>query len=189
MKKSTLLLGVLSLAFLLFSACPMNAQIPSSRTRVVLFAFTNHIVEIDAENYASKSSIDMSTGDIVFTVPMAEFAFKNELMEKHYNSDEFMDTEQFPIAELKARVKNVGKINFYGDGVYEATVIGELTIKGVTHPITEKGTITVKDGLITTECDMTITLADYNITFTNNKLAQDLKKTVDVSVFAEYISE
>lgn len=189
MKKSGITFSALAITLLLFAYAPLSGKTSSSRSRLIIFAHTNHIVDIDAENYSSKSTIDMTNGEIEFSVPMQNFEFKNALMQTHYNRKEFMDTEQFPWTKFKAKIKNIDKINFYGDGVYQATVEGTLCIKGITKTIKEKGVITVKKGVITVESVITITLSDYKIIFADIPFASDIKKTVEVSMFAEYPAE
>ena len=107
-------------------------------------------------------------------------------MQKHYNSDKFLDTKQFPKAKLKGKITNLSDVNFKADGSYEATVEGELTLKGETKPVTEKGTITVKDGKVSVKSVFNITLADYGVEFLKGKPSENIAKTVEVTVVAEY---
>ena len=48
--------------------------------------------------------------------------------------------KKYPKAKLKAKITNIDEIDFAKDGTYNATVEGELTIKGITNKINEKGT-------------------------------------------------
>lgn len=68
--------------------------------------------------------IDMTT--LISTDLSGEYKGK---LEGHLKSDDFFSVEKFPTAQLVlTKVKSTGK------NAYEAT--GDLTIKGITHPIT-----------------------------------------------------
>lgn len=186
MKNSGITFSTLAITLLSFTFVPLSGKTPSSKTLIKFFSHTNHIVDIDAENYSSESTLDLTTGDIEFYVPMQDFEFKNAQMQRHYNRKEFMDTEHFPTTHFRAKIKAIDKIDFHKDGVYKVTVEGNMRIKGATKKIKEKGKITVKNGIITVESVITITFSDYKIIFWNNQLSADIQKKIKVSVFAEY---
>lgn len=77
-------------------------------------------------------------------------------------------------------------INFEKDGIYDTQVEGELTIKGITKPIEEKGTITVQNGKIKVATRLNIVLADYGITFSSGKPSTNIAKEIEVTVEGEY---
>lgn len=179
------------LATLLLSAAVSNGQTTkfvSSKTHIKFYSHTT-VEDIQANNYASVSAIDPSTGDVAFSVPMQGFEFEKALMQKHYNSEKFLDTKQFPKAKLKGKITNLSEIDFSKDGTYNALVEGELTIKGVTKPIKEKGTITIKGNIIIAASTFNIILADYGIAFEKGKPSTNIAKTVEVTVHAEYKPE
>jgi len=117
---------------------------------------------------------------------MQGFEFEKSLMQKHYNSDKFLDTKTHPKAKLKATILNLDQVNFSEDGSYSADVEGELTIKDVTKPIREKGTITVKGNQIALNSIFNITLADFQITFAKGKPSSNIAKKLEITVEAEY---
>jgi polyisoprenoid-binding protein YceI len=185
MKKSILL--SIAAAFLISAAgfAQSGSKLVSTKTQVTFFSSTP-AEDIQAHNTASVSSIDKSSGEVVFSVPMQGFEFEKSLMQKHFNSDKFLDTKAFPKAKLKATITNLERIDFGTDGSYPATVKGELTIKGKTNPINESGTITVKGNTVKVDSKFEVTLADYGISFTKGKPATNIAKTVEVTVQAEY---
>lgn len=179
------------LVTLLLSTVASNGQTAkfvSSKTHIKFYSHTA-VEDIQANNYASVSTIDPLTGDIAFSVPMQGFEFEKALMQKHYNSEKFLDTKKFPKAKLKGKITNLSEIDFSKDGTYNAIVEGELTIKGVTKPIKEKGTITVIGNVINAASTFNITLADYGIAFEQGKPSTNIAKTVEVTVNAEYKPE
>lgn len=185
MKKSVLL--TIAAAFFISAAgfAQSGSKLVSTKTQITFFSSTP-AEDIQAQNTASVGTIDKSSGEVVFSVPMQGFEFEKSLMQKHFNSDKFLDTKAFPDAKLKAKITNLETIDFGTDGSYPATVKGELTIKGKTNPIKESGTVTVKGNTVKVDSKFDVTLADYGVVFKKGKPASNIAKTVEVTVQAEY---
>jgi polyisoprenoid-binding protein YceI len=188
MKKSIFI----SVSFVLLVSVAGFAQtagkLVSSKTHVKFFS-TTPAENIEANNTASVSTIDKGIGEVVFSVPMQGFEFEKALMQKHFNSDNFLDTQKFPKAKLKGKITNLDQVNFSKDGTYNATVEGDLTIKGVTKPIKEAGTVTVKGNTVEVQSKFNVTLGDYSISFVKGKPSTNIAKSVEVTVIADYQSE
>jgi len=185
MKKSVLLLVVAAIFISAAGYGQGNNKLVSSQTHIKFFSRTP-AEDIEANNTASVSTIDKSTGEVVFSVPMQGFEFEKSLMQKHFNSDNFLDTKAFPDAKLKATITNLDDVDFSSNGKYSVNVKGDLTIKGKTNAISEKGTITVQGNVVKVESVFDVTLADYGITFVKGKPASNIAKTVKVTVHADY---
>lgn len=160
-------------------------KLVSQKTHIKFFSSTP-AEDIEANNYATVSTINQETGDVVFSVSMQSFEFDKRLMQKHFNSDKFLDTQTHPKAKLTGKISNINEVDFSKDGSYDAIVEGELTIKGVTNPVKEKGTITVSGNKINAKSKFNVTLADYGIEFVKGKPASNIAETVEVTVNAEY---
>jgi len=117
---------------------------------------------------------------------MQGFEFEKALMQKHFNSSKFLDTKTFPKAKLQAKITNLSDVNFNKDGIYNANIEGELTLKEVTKTIKKVGKITVKGGVVDVKSTLNITLADYGIVFENGKPSTNIAKIVELTVVAEY---
>lgn len=174
---------VLALAFV---ASQTFAQKVSSKKTSISFYSHTAVEDIKANNYASVSTLDQTTGDVVFSVPMQSFEFEKSLMQKHFNGPDFLDTQKEPKAKLVGKITNLAQVNFKKDGTYTANVTGEMTIKGVTKPITEKATITVKGTEIHVDTKFNLTLADYGVAFSKGKPSTNIAKAVETTVIAEY---
>jgi len=142
--------------------------------------------DIEANNYKIISNINQVTGVIVFSVPMQSFEFEKALMQKHYNSKKFLDTKTFPKSKFKGTITNLAAINFANDGVYEADVKGALTIHGVTKEISEKFTITIKEGKVTGTTEFDIVLSDYGVIFKGGKPSTNISKTIKITANLNY---
>ncbi len=157
----------------------------SSKTYVKFFS-TTPVEDIEANNYATVSTISPTSGEVVFSVPMQSFEFEKALMQKHYNSAKFLDTKTYPKSKLKAKIVNLDEVNFNKDGVYDAIVEGDMTIKGVTKKVKEKGTITIEGDKVVVFSKFNLTLSEYGVEFVKGKPSSNIAKTIEITVLSEY---
>jgi polyisoprenoid-binding protein YceI len=184
--KTTSILFAASIILLLSAAfvAPFE-KLVSQKTHISFFSSTP-VEDITADNYKATSTMDTSTGDLVFSVPMQSFEFEKALMQKHYNGKDFLDTKSFPKSKFVGKITNLDEVDFTKDGNYEASVSGEMTIKGVTKSVDEKGTIMVKGGKVAAETTFDLTLADFGINFKNGKPASNIAKIIEITFKGEY---
>ena len=182
MKKLSLLIAIV--AFIVTSSA-YGQKLVSSKSQIKFFS-TTPAENIEANNYATVSTLDKETGAVIFSIPMQSFEFEKALMQKHYNSDKFLNTKEFPKAKLKGKITNINEIDFTKDGSYNANVEGDLTLKGVTKLISEKGTVVVKGNKVDVKSKFDLILADYGISFVKGKPASNIAKSVEVTVQVEY---
>jgi polyisoprenoid-binding protein YceI len=91
----------------------------------------------------------------------------NTKLINHLKSDDFFSIAKHPISSLKVTKVAKGK-----DGKFSVT--GDLTIKGITHPVTFPADIEVgKDGLKATG-EMTVDRTAYDIKFRSKKFFADI---------------
>jgi polyisoprenoid-binding protein YceI len=163
-----------------------NAQKYISKNgHIWIYSYTP-MEEIEGHNHQVVSILDAVTGDLQFTLLVKSFEFKVALMQEHFNEN-YMESDKFPKSSFKGKITNLNKIDFKKDGVYPAEVSGELTIHGVTKPVSSMGTMEVKGGINTAKAKFTVSPKDYNIeipALVENKIA----KTIDVNVDVTYIS-
>jgi len=163
-----------------------NGRLVSEKSHIKFFSSTP-AEDIEAHNYSTTSTINTVNGNVAFSVPMQAFEFEKRLMQRHFNQDGFLDTKEYPTARLVGTITNLDEIDFSSNGSYDAIIEGELTIKGVTNKINEKGTVTVNGGQITAKSVFDVTLADYGIEFASGRPSSNIAKTVEVTVLAEYL--
>jgi polyisoprenoid-binding protein YceI len=174
---------IMMLAMNVFSQA--SSRLVSSKSHIKFFS-TTPAEDIEANNYSATSTINTGNGSVVFVVPMQGFEFEKSLMQRHFNQKNFLDTKSYPEARLVAKITNVNEIDFSKDGKYDAMIEGDMTIKGVTNKIKERGTVTVKGGVVEAKSVFNVTLADYGIEFVKGKPSSNIAKTVEVTVLAEY---
>lgn len=185
MKKVKLITIALLLLATAVSFGQNTEKLVSQKTHIKFFSSTP-AEDIEANNYATVSTIDKQSGEVVFSVSMQSFEFEKALMQKHFNSYKFLDTQKYPKAKLKGKIVNIHEVDFSKDGSYNANVEGELTLHGVANAIKESGKIIIKGNEVTVESEFNITLADYGIEFIKGKPASNIAKTVKVTVRAEF---
>ncbi|WP_395049381.1 YceI family protein [Flavobacterium sp.] len=171
--------------FLITTTSSFAQKLVSQKTSISLFSHTA-VEDIKSNNFRSVSTLDTFSGDLVFSVPMQSFEFEKELMQKHFNSSDFLDTKKEPKAKLVGKITNLSQINFKKDGTYNAEVSGELTIKGTTKTIREKATIIVKGTTITLKSMIDIILVDYGIAFKKGKPSTNIAKSIETTVEVEF---
>ena len=172
----------------LYASAQDGARLVSEKSHIRFFSSTP-AEDIEAHNYSATSTLDKTSGNVAFSVPMQGFEFDKRLMQRHFNQDGFLDTQQFPTARLVGKIINLEDIDFTQNGSYEAIIEGELTIKGVTNRIREKGTITLNSAHVSAESVFNIILADYGIEFTRGRPASNIAGTIEVTVLAEYLHQ
>ena len=103
--------------------------------------------KIEAVNRKVASVLDISTGQIEFSVLMKAFEFEKALMQEHFNEN-YVESDKFPKAVFKGKIEDASNIKWTVDGKYPVKVSGKMTIHGVTKDITVPGNIEVKSGNI-----------------------------------------
>ena len=185
MRKFSILTILTVITVTLFSFKPLIGKLTSNKTHVKFFS-TTPAEDIEAHNYKSVGTLDTQSGEVVFSVPMQSFEFEKALMQKHFNSEKFLDTKANPKSKFVGSIVNLNEVNFEKNGTYQAQVKGDLTLHGKTNPIVEKVTIHVADNLIKSTGKFTIKLADYGIAFEKGKPSTNISKTVDVTIEADF---
>lgn len=141
---------LLSIAIAAISILNVNAQ-SKYITRTGQATIFSHTAaeDISATNNTVTGVINAGSGDIAISVPVQSFTFVKALMQEHFNSSNFMDSKKFPRISLKGKLANLSSIDFTKNGKYESDVTGDLTIKGVTKPVSEKATVEISNGKVT----------------------------------------
>jgi polyisoprenoid-binding protein YceI len=141
--------------------------------------FKGEFHEIGAE-----LTVDADRASLAGTAEVASVDVKDENLSAHLQAPDFFDAEQYP--ELRFTADD---IRLDGDG--KVSVAGELTIKGVTQPVTVTGTATApiadpygteRIGLsLTTKIDRT----DFGVSWNNPLPNGDPSLANDVTILAE----
>ena len=112
------------------------------------------------DDIAGELAVDDESASLEGTAKVSSVDVKDENLAAHLQSPDFLDAERHPELRFAA-----GDIRLDGDG--KVSVDGELTIKGVTKPVTVTGTATAP-------------IADA---YGNDRIGLDLTTTVDRTEF------
>ena len=118
--------------------------------------------KVEAAHTGGTFVLDKASGKIEMAVLIKGFYFEKALMQEHFNEN-YMESDKFPKASFKGALADLSKVNFGADGKYEVTVSGELTIHGVTKPVSTVVAFTVAGGAVTGAANFAVTLADYDV--------------------------
>lgn len=170
----------------LVSICLMLLSIPSwgqkyiSENSDITFFSEAPLENIKATNIQASSLIDLSSGDIVFSVPIKSFKFRKSLMQQHFNEN-YMESEEYPKANFKGKLKNYQQ----APGIYQASAVGEMTIHGQTRKVEIPGDLIIDDKSAEIKAVFLVSLQDYKIKIPKI-LFSNIAEEVEVTVFFKY---
>jgi polyisoprenoid-binding protein YceI len=156
----------------------MQAQKFTSEKSAVSFFSHASIEDIAAKTDKSNSIFNISTGEIVFSIPIKDFEFEKALMKEHFN-EKYMETEKYPKSTFQGKITNFQQT---ASGEQEARAVGKLTIHGVTKNVELPGKIEVAEGRVVMKSKFVIKLADYKIkipTLLWKNIAEQVEVTIE----------
>lgn len=151
-----------------------------SKTARVIFISEAPLEKIEGLNNNSYVILEAGSGAVEMSVLIKGFKFEKALMQDHFNEN-YLESSKFPKGIFKGNITNVSEINFSKDGEYTALVKGNLTLHGVTKPLTTSAKVFVKGGVISARSTFDIIIADYNIDVPK-VVRENIAKTVRISV-------
>ncbi|MFP4469611.1 MAG: YceI family protein [Bacteroidales bacterium] len=175
--------SIIAIALLLFTTSAF-AQKFITKNGHISFYSSAPLEDIEAHNNQVNAVLDTETGEFVFKVLIKSFQFEKALMQEHFNEN-YLESDKYPTSVFKGKVSNLHEIDFTKPGTYAAVVEGDLTIHGVTQPVTSKGTFEVKSGSIAGTSEFMVGVDDYDIKIPKtvvNNIAEEIKITVDIEL-------
>lgn len=163
---------------------PVSAQdIFMTRSGVISFFSSTPLEDIEAKTESATCILRTNTGELAFTLFMKSFAFERAAMQDHFN-DQFVHSDKYPKAIFEGRIQDIGSVDFSSDGKYDVTVNGELTIHGVTQPVSVSGHLAISGGNIQLSGVFTLLIADYDVKVPSNFI-KNIAKEIEITVAAE----
>jgi len=135
------------------------AQKFKSSSSSVHFFSDAPVEDIEATNLDTQSAMDISSGDVVFSIPIKSFTFEKSLMQEHFNEN-YLESDKYPTATF------IGKISGYDLNVtdtQEATALGKIKIHGVEQEITVNGKVLFTGESLEINAKFPIKLVDFDI--------------------------
>jgi hypothetical protein len=172
----------LSITVLLFLMITFSSygQKYFTRNGYVRFFSATPVENIEAKNNQASCIVDMETGEVVSKMLMTAFQFEKALMQEHFNEN-YVESEKFPQAILKAKVLNLKNIDWAKSGKNEVELDAELTIHGVAKQFSIKGTAEKLNGKIIAMASFIVLPSDFDIKIPK-AVASNIAKEVQVNV-------
>jgi len=153
------------------------------------------------EGYLNSGTIGLSEGTIVVNEPSASGSFiidmntirvgstpkkpgKETALEGHLKGKDFFDVEKFPTGTFAITTVTP---NADSDTTHQYTVAGNLTLKGVTKPVTFPAAIYLKDGMLHADATLGINRTEWGIiygsgTFFDNMANNAIEDTIHLTL-------
>jgi polyisoprenoid-binding protein YceI len=171
MKKITFILSLIALTIQL-----AHAQNYMTKTGVIDIFSETSMFKIEGKSQSVGSILNTSNGQVVATVVITGFKFKEALLEEHFNEN-YMESHKFPKAVFKGQITNWSMVNLAKDGSYSITLEGDLTMHGETRPVKTQGTLVISGGKIKATTEFIVSLENYKI-----KVEESYKDRINDSV-------
>ncbi|MEM9928252.1 MAG: YceI family protein [Bacteroidota bacterium] len=141
------------------------------------------IEDIEAINDKTTAAINFEKGDVVVKMLIKHFTFENALMQEHFNEN-YMESEKFPAAIFKGKLSSDQAIDLTQDGSYAVKIEGELTIRGISKPLTAEATINVEGKAVKAATKFIARPADFDIkipTVVVKNIAEEIEVSTDLT--------
>ncbi len=180
MLKKSLLIGLLSVAAFISATAQ---KVYSTKTASVKFYSKTPAEDIEATNSQVDSKLT-DKGQMRFNLLIKGFRFDNELMQDHFNSKDWMDSDTYPKAGFVGTITNIANINFAKDGTYPATVSGVLTIRGIAQKMQATGSVVVAKGKISSKSVFKLKVKDFGIK--GKDIGTSIANELEITVISKY---
>ncbi|MEO8860715.1 MAG: YceI family protein [Ginsengibacter sp.] len=157
-----------------------NSQVYFTKNGSISFFSKASMEDIKADNNQVISIINIQSGEIRFSVLNNAFHFPKAMMEEHFNSD-YIESDKFPTSTFKGNIADINKVDVSKNATYSLVAQGDLSIHGISKPVTTVAMFTVNDGQIEGTAVFKILLKDYDIKIPSlviNNIAEKIEITV-----------
>ena len=133
---------------------------------------------IEATHSAVSALLNADTGELAVLALVRGFRFPLALMEEHFNEN-YIESHQYPKTSFKGSILNFNS-NSLSNQPRTVQLTGELSMHGVTKPISVSATITQSDEQITLTSSFSVKTSDFGI-----KIPSLVRKQIDENVQVE----
>ena len=137
--------------------------------------------EVKATN-TKVTAILKDNGNIAALALTKGFRFKIALMEEHFNEN-YIESDKYPKAKFSGKISGFS-ISDLSNEAKEYSIIGKLTLRGITKELTISSTLKMVDNTIYLVSNFTVTPEDFKIEIPSI-VRKKIAKEVDVSLAFE----
>ena len=175
---------IFAILTLMISAQALMAQKLIAKAGHIGFYSYTPVEDIEAHNRQVVSILDPSNGSLQFSLLIKSFEFEKKLMQEHFNEN-YMESDTYPKATFSGIISNFSTVDIGTDGSYDVDVTGDLTIHGVTKKINTKGTIHIKNKVVSATAKFIVAPSDYAISIPS-LVEKNIAKEIEVNVNVTY---
>lgn len=146
-------------------------------TGEVSFYSDTPLETIEASNKKTGSIINATSREIAVQMKITDFNFPNKLMQEHFNEN-YLESEKYPTAVFKGKIKE--QVDLSSAGTYPVTAEGNMTIHGVTKPVSVKGTVVSSGADLRLDFKFQVKPEDYQIEVPSLVVTK-IAETIDVT--------
>ena len=133
---------------------------------------------IEATHSAVSALLNADTGELAVLALVRGFRFPLALMEEHFNEN-YIESHQYPKTSFRGSILNFDS-NALSNQPRTVQLTGELSMHGVTKPISVSATITQSDEQITLTSSFSVKTSDFGI-----EIPSLVRKQIDENVQVE----
>lgn len=159
----------------------LYAQKYKSVTSGIHFYSEAPMEDIEAVNQDGQSAINLSTGEIVFSIPIKSFIFEKSLMQEHFNEN-YLESEKYPKATFRGVISG---FDVEKTAWQQAIAQGKMTIHGIEKDFSCEGKIKIENSALKIETKFPIQLKDYKIKIPK-VVFYNIAKIVEVTINFDY---
>lgn len=131
--------------------------------------------EVKGTNENVSAILNTKTGEFVSLALVTGFRFKVALMEEHFNEN-YMESSMFPKAIFKGKLEGFS-INDVSEEISEYTLIGSMTVHGITQPLEALVKVKKVNNVIELMTEFILKPEKFNIKIpkiVSNKIAEEV---------------
>lgn len=172
--KKTIFFGIL-----VATTVNIQAQKFFTKDGTIRFFSNAKLEKIEATNNKASIVFDANTGAIEIAALVKGFIFENAFMGEHFN-ETYIESDKFPKANFKGKLENRSAVNVNVAGTYKAKVVGDLTMHGVTKPVSTDATFVVGGGKIETDAKFSLKASDFDVKIPGDK-ADNISNMIEIT--------
>lgn len=169
------------LAFLLLISIASSAQKLSLEKSKVSFFSKAAIEDIKAENAKTVSILNLTSGEVAFSVPITDFEFDKALMKQHFN-EKYLESEKYPKSTFSGKLEGFDASK---KSTQQVIAKGKLTIHGVTKDVAVPGTVEWTNDQLVAKSVFNVKLVDYKIKIPK-MLWQNIAEEIEITLEFNY---
>lgn len=148
---------------LLISSVTLQAQ-DRYLTRTGDIKFFSHAPLEDIEAHTNKALciVDLSKGQVAVDMLIKSFEFEKKLMQEHFNEN-YMESDKHPKSTFQGTFEVPEGLKGMTDGTYEVDVTGDISVHGISKPLSTVATLSVAGGKLSGGLVFKVKVADHNI--------------------------